>query len=212
MAKTPAHTAVPDPQIIGPDSSLDADFFFEENKGKILAVIVIALVGLGAFLFYQYEQSQTRKEQASVFYAATTADQWKAIILKYPGSIVAGNSQMLLADKLRDANKLDEALTVLGDFTQKGAGHPLIAQGWMSYAGTLEMKGENEKAAQTYANIAGQFGSSEAAPAALSAQARLVKKAGDAKKAREIYENIVQRFPASMWAQEAQQELGRLVD
>ncbi|MEO7932720.1 MAG: tetratricopeptide repeat protein [Chthoniobacterales bacterium] len=210
MAKLTPAAAVPDPQIIDP--SLEADFFFEENKGKILTFIVVALLALGGWIFYQYHEGQTRSEQAAVFYAAKTTNDWKAIIAKYPGTIIAGNAQLLLADKLRDENKLDDAIALLSDFTKNAPTHPLIAQGWLSYAGTLEMKGDLPKATQTYANIAVQFGSTEAAPAALSAQARLVKKAGDAKKAREIYENIVQRFPASIEAQEAQQELGKLAD
>lgn len=88
----------------------------------------------------------------------------------------------------------------------------MIAQGWLSYGSTLELKGDNEKALQAYNTIATQYGTTDAAPAALSAQARLVKKSGDAKKAREIYENIVQRFPASMWAEDAKQELGKLTE
>ncbi len=208
MANPLSRAVVTEPQIIDP--SLEADFFFEENKGKILTAMVVALIALASWIFYSYEQNQTRAEEATAFYAAKSADDWKSIIQKYPGSVVAGNAQLLLADKLRDENKIDEALTVLGDFIQKSASHPLIAQGWMSYAGTLELKGETAKARQTYANIAGQFSSTEAAPAALSAQARLVKKAGDARKAREIYENIVQRFPTSYWSQDAQQEIGKL--
>ncbi len=210
MAKPSPVAVVPDPQIIDP--SLEADFFFEENKGKIFTFLVIALLTLGAWIFFQYHESQTRTEQASVFYAAKTVNDWKAIIAKYPGTIIAGNSQLLLADKLRDENKLDDALAILSDFTKNATTHPLIAQGWLSYAGTLEMKGDLPKATQTYANIALQFGTTEAAPAALSAQARLVKNAGDAKKSREIYENIVQRFPTSIEAQEAKQEIGKLAD
>jgi len=212
MAKPLPLAPVPssDPQIIAANSDLAVDFFFEEHKRKILAAIVIALIALGAWVFYQYSESRSREEQASAFQSAKTADDLKAIIGRYPGTVVAGNAQLLLAGRMRDENKLDEALKVLGDFTQTAASHPLIAQGWLSYAGTLELKGDIAKATQSYANIAGQFGSTEAAPAALSAQARLVKKAGDTKKAREIYENVVQRFPASIWSQEAQQEIGKL--
>ena len=210
MATPLSRAVVTEPQIIDP--SLEADFFFEENKGKIFTAIAVALIALAAWIFYSYEQNQTRAEEATAFYAAKSADDWKALILKYPGSVVAGNAQLLLADKLRDDNKIDEALAILNDFTQKASAHPLIAQGWLSYAGTLEIKGDTAKATQTYANIAGQFSATEAAPAALSAEARLVKKGGDAKKAREIYENIVQRFPTSVSAEEAKQELGKLAD
>ena len=210
MAKPLPVTSLPESQIIGPDSGLDADFFFEENKGKILGVIIFLLLALCAWLFYQHQQNETRKEQSSAFYNAKSSADWQALIAKYPGTIVAGNAQLLLADKLRDENKLDEALAVLSDFTKTAGSHPLIAQGWLSYAGTLEAKGDAAKAAQTYGNIAGQYSSTEAAPAALASQARLVRKSGDNKKAREIYENIVQRFPTSVWSEEAKQEIDRL--
>ncbi|HEX8373265.1 MAG TPA: tetratricopeptide repeat protein [Chthoniobacterales bacterium] len=210
MAKPPAAAPLSDPQIIDPNNELAVDFFLEENKGKILAAVVIALVALAAWAFFQYQQVQTGKEQSAAFFAAKAPDDWKALIVKYPGSLVAGHSQLLLADKLRDQNKLDEALQVLGDFTKSGATHPLIAQGWLSYAATLELKGETAKAQQAYATIAAQYGTTDAAPAALSAQARLAKTAGDTKKARETYQDIVTRFPASMWAQEAQQQIGQL--
>lgn len=207
-----APLASPDPQIIDPNRDLDADFFFEENKGKILAIIIVALLCLGAWIFYQNAQSRKLAEETTTFYSAKNTDEWKAVIGKYPGSVVAGNSQLLLADKLREDNKIDDALTILSDFTKNAPAHPLIAQGWLSYGSTLELKGDNEKALQAYNTIATQYSTTDAAPAALSAQARLVKKSGDAKKAREIYENIVQRFPASMWAEDAKQELGKLTE
>jgi TolA-binding protein len=199
----------PDPQIIDPNNDLAVDFFFEENKGQIIVLIVVALLGLGGWIFYHYSQGQKLTAESSAFYAAKSPEDWQKIIAQYPGSIVAGNAQLLLADKLRDEQKIDQALTILSDFT-KNTDHPLIAQGWLSYGATLEQKGDTEKALQAYTTVATQYGTSEAAPAALNAQARLAKKTGDTKKVREIYENIVQRFPASLWSQEAQQELGKL--
>ncbi len=199
-----------DSQIITPDNDLAVDFFFEENKGKILAIIVVALLGLGGWIFYNYTNNQRLAAESTAFYTAKTSDDLKALIARYPTSVVAGNAQLLLAQKLRDAGKIDEALALLADFTKTASTHPLIAQGWLSYAGTLELKGDTAKALQALTTVSTQYSTTEAAPAALSAQARLTKKSGDLKKAREIYENIVQRFPSSYWSQDAQQEIGKL--
>lgn len=200
----------PDSQLIDPNSDLEAAFFFDEHKGKIIAIVLIALLAIVGFVVWNHLQNEKAKKISAALYSAKSVADWQSLIAKYPGTIAAGNAQLLLADGLRNENKIDEALKVLGDFTSGGSEHPLIAQGWLSYAATLELKGELEKASQTYANIAQQYGATEAAPAALSAQARLARDAKDLTKARTLYENLVQRFPASFWASEAQNEIERL--
>lgn len=191
-------------------ADLDAEFFWEENKGKILAVLAIILVALIVSGIYRYSVAHTKAEAAAAFDAAKSKEELQAIVTKYPGTSVAGNARILLADKLRTEGKLDEALKALGDFTSQQPDHPLVADAWISYAATLEIKNDLAKASETYATIAAKYPASQAAPAALSAQARLAKAAGDNKKARDLYENLVQRFPASYWAQEAQQQIDRL--
>ena len=200
----------PDSQIFDSNNDLETAFFFDEHKGKIIAAIVLAIAGVVVFVFWNYLQTEKTKEITAALYSAKTPADWQSLIAKYPGTIVAGNARLLLADQLRNDGKLDDALKVLSDFTTSSADHPLIAQGWLSYAATLELKGDLEKAGQTYANIAQQYGATEAAPAALSGQARIARDAKDITKARELYENLVQRFPASFWAAEAQNEIERL--
>lgn len=77
------------------------DFFWEENKNKILAAVAVFLViafgVVGWTAWKQYQQS----EAEAVFFWASTPDQWREVMTEYPGTPVAGSSALLLAASLR---------------------------------------------------------------------------------------------------------------
>ncbi|HEY5894156.1 MAG TPA: tetratricopeptide repeat protein [Chthoniobacterales bacterium] len=209
MAAKPKPNPEPQPSV-NLDSDLDAAFFWEEHKTKIVAIIAAAVLAVAGYTAWQFVASQNNAKAAAAFEAAHSTDELEEFVKNFPNSVAAGNAQLLIAGNQRAEGKFDDALKTLTDFTSKRPKHPLIADTWLSYAATLEVKKDFPKALEAYASVASKYGQTSAAPAALSAQARLTRQQNDAKKARDLYENLVQRFPASFWAQEAQQELSRL--
>lgn len=209
MAAKPNPTPEPQPSV-NLDSHLEADFFWEEHKTKIIAVLAVALLAIAGYATWQFVMTQSNAKAAAAFDAAHSTAELQDFVKNFPNSVAAGNAQLLIANNQRSEGKIDDALKTLTDFTSKRPEHPLIADAWFSYAVTLEVKKDIPKALETYASVASKYGQTSTAPAALSAQARLTRQQGDIKKARDLYENLVQRFPASIWAQEAQQELNRL--
>ena len=185
----------------------DAHLFWDEHKNKIILAVALIVAALVIYAIYEITAQQRDEAAGAMLAQAAKADDYKALIEKYPQSAAAGDAHLLLAKQLRDEKKYDEAAATLRDFSQKNPEHPLAHAGLLSLAETLELQGKTDEAMTTYQQVATKYPDSYSAPIAVLAQANLLKAQGKADEARRAYENFVTQFPDSVFSQEAMREM-----
>jgi len=186
-------------------AGFDPIVFWMENKNKVITYAVLLIVGLAAFAAYQISTQRTKAASEALYAQASSPDQFRQVIQKFPRSIAAGNAQLMLAGQLRSAKKFDEALQTLREFVGQFPDHPLAAAGALSIATTLESQGKIDEAFDAYQQVSVKYAASYAAPVALMAQANILADKGKQDEAKRIYENIVSQFSESILSQEAMQ-------
>ncbi len=189
------------------DAVLETRVFWERFKTEIIAaliIIVLAIVGFGAYRFY----IDRRAEGASALLAsAKSADAYQQVIADYPNTPAAADAYLLLAEARRKEKKFTEANTTLQVFIDKNPNHELVSTAKMAMAANLESMGKNDEALSMYQQIASTYPNSFNAPLALLSQVYLLKSKIQTEEARRVCETILTRYRESFWAGEAAQEL-----
>ncbi|HEX4084312.1 MAG TPA: tetratricopeptide repeat protein [Chthoniobacteraceae bacterium] len=201
----------PDPVEDQEEDFIDAGFdpiLFWNQYGRVIliaaAVIVLAAIAFGV---YEYNRSQRIQAAGAALAQAVSNDDYQQVIDKYEGTVAAGDASLVLASKLRDAKKYDDAIQVLETFLEKNPKHPLAAAGDLSVAETMDIAGRKDDAISRYEEVAAKYPDSFAAPLAVLAQANLLRHEGKTEDARRLFENFSSQFPDSIFAQEAMTEL-----
>jgi len=210
---TPSNASDPDPSdeddeeedII--ETGFDPLLFWDQYRQTILLAAGIILLALAIFGFYEYNHSRLIASAGAALAQASTEDDYRQVIDKYPGTVAAGNASLILAGKLRDEKKYDDALQVLQAFLDKYPTHPLAHAGDLSFAETLDAEGKLDDAISKYQEVAAKYPDSYSAPLAVLAQANILKHQGKIEEARRVYENFVAQFPDSIFAQQAMAEM-----
>jgi TolA-binding protein len=192
------------------EAGFDPLYFWDQYRQVILLAGGIILLGLVGFGIYEYNVSQRIAAAGAALAEASTEDDYRAVMDKYPGTVAAGNASLFLGAKLRQDRKYDDSLQVLQDFMDKYPNHPLLPAGDLSYAETLEAQGKVDDALARYEEVAAKYPDSYSAPVAVIAQANILKVQGKIDEARRLYENFVAQFPDSIFTQEAMAEMHML--
>lgn len=189
------------------DAALETRVFWERFKTEIIAaliVVVLAIVGFGAYRFY----SDHRAAAASAMLAsAKSADAYQQVIANYPNAPAAADAYLLLAEAQRKERKFVDANATLQVFIDKNPNHELVSTAKMAMAANLESMGKNDQAFSMYQQIASTYPNSFNAPLALLSQVYLLKPKNQTEEARRLCETILTRYRDSFWAGEAAQEL-----
>ena len=192
------------------EEEFDMLAFWIQHKSKVLLFTLLLIIGLLAFAIFQYTQYRAREAAAHDFANATTVEDLRRVAANHAKSAVAGNALLLIGEKLRAENKLDESTAALKEFTQKFPNHPLVSGAWMSIAVNLEAQEKTDEALANYQKIVATFPTSFSAPGALMAEARIYKAKGKIDEAKRAYEAVIGQYSDNILAQLARQESQRL--
>src|SRR5437867_507374 len=107
-------------------TEFDAAAFWDTHKNKFILYGLLLIAGLAAFVIYQISTNHNLIESQALYQNAKTAEDYRRLIDQYPRSVVAANAYLVLAEKLRDDRKYEEALAILRKFTAQFPEHPLI--------------------------------------------------------------------------------------
>jgi tetratricopeptide (TPR) repeat protein len=199
-------TTPTDSDII-PDTSFDPIVFWLQHKTRIIIYAAVVLVGVAGVLLYQLNTRQKLAESQRMFALAHTEDDYRLIIQKFPNTIVAGNSILLLSEKLRDAKKYDEAITALQSMIDQYPTYPMIDAAWLALGATYSAEGKVNDALSTYQVVTTKFANNYSAPQAMLEIALILKGKGKLDEAKQTYENVKSQYPNSYFASEAMKEM-----
>src|SRR5438067_9847104 len=91
-------------------AGFDPQLFWEEHKSKIILYGTLLIVALVIFAIYEATAESRAKAAGAMLARASKAEDYKALIEKYPRTIAAGNACLMLAKAQRDEKKYDDAI------------------------------------------------------------------------------------------------------
>ena len=122
------------------------------NARVVIGVAMLAIVAVGAYLFYGYQKRQSEERAAIAFMTveqtalsgnATLAQRdLQDFIRRFDGSVQADQARLLLAKVHLDAGKAKDAVTVLQGVAE-GPGTPVGAQGAMLLGAAQNQSGSS---------------------------------------------------------------------
>ena len=192
------------------DGGFDPDLFWDKHKRSAIIYGSIFILAAIIFLVAMILSQHHRSEAADAFAAAHSEQDLQKIVQQFPGTTVAANARLLLAEKLRADKKYDAAITTLKALQSQSPEYPLLSGAWLSLAATQSAAGKIEDAIKTYQEIVSKFSSSYAAPIAMVEQASLLAGEGKTADARRTYEDVLTQYPDSQFSQIAMQQMQAL--
>lgn len=196
----------PEPENVVP-SEFDPVEFWDLHKNKIILYGLLLVAGLAAFVIYQISTHRGLVESEAMFQEASSIEDYQLLMKEYPRSVAAADAHLIVAQKLREEGKYEQALDLLRQLVGQFPEHPLVAGAWLSIGQTEQASGDLDSAIATYQQVVAKYPSSYAAPFAQFNYAGILRAQGKTGEARLAYETVISQFPESYLVRQAQQEL-----
>ncbi len=186
-----------------PELVLGGELFWDKYKLPIVAVLLVALVGLIGSEIYRSNQVKTLAQTSAELASAKTVDDYKKIIAEHGNTPASAGAYLLCGRRQLDAKDYAGAADTWQKFADKFPQHPLAPNALMGVAGALESQDKLDQARATYQRVETSFAGNYLAPLASLAEASLLKTQGKLEDARRIYENVIANAPQSDAARQA---------
>ena len=185
--------------------------FLEENlKSLLIAGAVIFVGAIGYLIFSHFSASKAAKE-ANAFTAAESADDYKGVISSFPGSLAAGNAQLMIGKTLaEDEEKADEAIAAFRTFVETYNDHPLRDQGIFQLASMLIGADKKAEGVSQLDKLLSDYPDSHLAPFAKLYKGDFAFEEGDKVGAEKIYDEVLKKHPGTEASRLADQRLDSL--
>ena len=206
MANKPSQPEAPVAKFDHPTTGFEN--FLEENLKMILIAGAVIFVGVMGYLAFAHFSEKAAAEEANAFTSAATIEEYRKVISEYPGSLAAGNSQLMIAKKLAgEEDKRADAISELKTFIESYGDHPQHAQGQF-LLGTLLIEDGDAKAAEAeFDKLIGQHADSYLAPYAKLYKGDFAFAAGDTETAKKIYEGVLREHQEAEASERADERL-----
>jgi tetratricopeptide (TPR) repeat protein len=189
------------------DPAFETNLFWNQYKAPIIAVAAVLLLGGLGYAGYKLYTARQVTASAAMLANAKSAQDYQAVIDRYPESEAAASAYLLLAEQQRAEKKYAEANATLHKFLVQFPEHELVTSAWMGIAANLESLGKSDEAQATYKKVATEYPQSFNAPLALLAQVPALKAKNQFEEVRRICETILSQYRDSATMNEALREM-----
>ena len=169
----------------------EPDAFWEDHAPKIMGVVVVlALIGLGIYLWQRHVADEKRVATERLA-AAQDEASLRTVVGDYPGQEVAAQALLRLADLYFQQRKYDQAATQYQTFLEKFPAHSLVPSAQLGLAASHEAQGNMEAAKKGYEQLTAIQATGYTAASAKMGAARCAEALGQKKEARQLYEEAM---------------------
>jgi len=195
------------PTLTSTDTAPDREVFWDRYKKEVMAVLILALVGVAAYGGYRLYSDRQANVAAETLAGAKNASDFQKVIADYPRTPAGASAYLLLADTQHKEKKFAEANTTLQTFLDKFPKNELADTARLAIAGNLEALGKNDEALEAYKRLVIASPTGFAAPLALYSQIHLLKDKKQIDEARRVCETIMTQYRESRLAPDAAYQL-----
>ncbi|HEX4629399.1 MAG TPA: tetratricopeptide repeat protein [Chthoniobacterales bacterium] len=195
------------PTLTSTDTAPEREVFWDRYKKEVMAVLILALLGVAAYGGYHLYTDRQANSAAEMLASAKTAADFQKVMADYPRTAAGASAYLLLADAQRNEKKFAEANTTLHTFLDKFPKNELVGTARLAIAGNLEALGKNDEALAAYQRVVTADPTGFAAPMALYSQIHLLKDKKQIDEARRVCETIMTQYRESRLAPDAAYQL-----
>ena len=163
------------PTLTSTDTAPEREVFWDRYKKEVMAILVLALIGVAGYGGYQLYSNQRENAAAAALSGAKTAGDFQKVISQYPSTTAGASAYVLLSDAQRNEKKFAEANATLQTFLEKFPKHELGGTARLAIAGNLEALNKKDEALAAYQRVVSDNPTGFAAPLALYSQIHLLK-------------------------------------
>jgi predicted negative regulator of RcsB-dependent stress response len=195
------------PTLTSTDTALEREVFWDRYKKEVMAILILALLGVAAYGGYRMYSERQANAAAETLAGAKTATDFQKVITDYPRTAAGASAYLLLADAQHNEKKFAEANTTLQTFLDKFPKNELADTARLAMAGNLEALGKKDEALATYKRLVTGNPTGFAAPMALYSEIHLLKEKKQIDEARRVCETIMTQYRESRLAPDAAYQL-----
>jgi predicted negative regulator of RcsB-dependent stress response len=189
------------------DTAPEREVFWDRYKKEVMAVLVLALLGVAGYGGYHLYTDRQETVAATSLSSAKTATDFEKVIADYPNTSAGGSAYLLLADAQRNEKKFAGANTTLQTFIDKNPKHELVGTARLAMAGNLEALGKKDEALAAYQRLVAGDPKGFVAAIALYSEIHLLKEKKQIDEARRVCETIMTQYRDSRLAPDAAYQL-----
>src|SRR5256714_4510589 len=182
------------PTLTSTDSAPDREVFWDRYKKEVMAVLILALIGVAAFGGYQLYSSRQENVAAVALSGAKAAGDFQKVISQYPTTAAGASAYLLLADAQRNEKKFADANGTLQTFLDKFPKHELVGTARLALAGNLEALNKKDEALAAYRRVVADNPKGFVAPVALYSEIHLLKEKKQIDEARRVCETLMTQY------------------
>jgi predicted negative regulator of RcsB-dependent stress response len=195
------------PTLTSTDTAPDREVFWDRYKKEVMAVLILALLGVAAYGGYHMYSERQANAAAETLASAKTAADFQKVIAEYSQTAAGASAYLLLADAQRNEKKFAEANTTLQTFLDKFPKNELNGTARLALAGNLEALGKKDEALAAYQRLVTGDPAGFTAPIALYSEIHLLKEKKQIDEARRVCETIMTQYRESRLAPDAAYQL-----
>lgn len=195
------------PTLTSTDTAPEREVFWDRYKKEVMAVLILALLGVAGFGGYRLYNDRQSNAAAEMLAGAKTAADFQKVMAEYPRTAAGASAYLLLADAQRNEKKFAEANTTLQTFLDKFPKNELADTARLAIAGNLEALGKKDEALAAYKQLVTGNPKGFAAPMALYSEIHLLKEKKQIDEARRVCETIMTQYRESRLAPDAAYQL-----
>jgi TolA-binding protein len=195
------------PTLTSTDTAPEREVFWDRYKKEVMAVLVLALLGVAAYGGYQLYSNRQENAAAAALSGAKAAPDFQKVISQYPSTSAGASAYLLLADAQRNEKKFADANATLETFINKFPKHELTSTARLATAGNLEALGKKDEALAAYRRVVADDPKGFMAPIALYSEIHLLKEKKQIEEARRVCETLMTQYRDSRLAPDAAYQL-----
>ena len=195
------------PTLTSTDTAPEREVFWDRYKKEVMAVLILALIGVAAYGGYRIYSDRQANAAAESLASAKTATDFQKVISQYPNTSAGASAYLLLADSQRNEKKFAEANATLQTFLNKYPKSEIRGTARLAMAGNLEALGKKDEALSTYQRLVADDPKGYTASVALYSEIHLLKEKKQIDEARKVCETIMTQYRESRLAPDAAYQL-----
>lgn len=174
-----------------------AETWLDKNYKLVLLIAVLCLFAILAGGLIYYRTQAKAKEAGIAFTAASSVEDFDAVISQYGSTAAAANALLSKAALQWDANQKDSSVATLKKFISDFPDHSLIAETKLSLASRLDAMGEKAEAKKILEALVLEDANSGITPLAEIRLGDLLWEEGKIEEAKAAYSSLPSKYPGT---------------
>jgi len=150
---------------------------------------------IGGILFWKRLE---RLDAESLLSHASSVEQWRVLVDRYPRSQASANALLLIAGAQSQKQHWEESCKTYREFLKYFPYHPLAISSYIGIAMNKDAAGNSQEALSALQQAVARYPKAYGAPEALLFEAKIMTRLGKKAEAKKLLQTIMTQYPDSL--------------